>query len=243
MRTSDKIDELAKALAKAQAKIKHASKDNINPHFKSRYADLASCMEAIREPFAENGLAISQPLSNEDNKVKCTTILMHESGQWLASDMLMTPVNNLPQTLGSCATYLRRYMVLAISGVAPDDDDGNAASGKGTKDEGKDNNENNNSSTTSQNMAQKTAKPAMASSQVSTAGNTAAGSQVVKWSKHNAGHQKKIIDFLKSKKQENMLTQLINLLDGQPASQQTLDDTWRKIDPEAPDRDPAEDEK
>jgi hypothetical protein len=243
MRTSDKIDELAKALAKAQAKIKHASKDNVNPHFKSRYADLASCMEAIREPFAENGLAISQPLSNEENKVKCTTILMHESGQWLASDMLMTPVNNLPQTVGGCVTYLRRYMVLSISGVAPDDDDGNAASGKDSKDDGKDKNENNNSTASGKNIATKTTQPTVASSQVQTTGNNPPSSQVVKWSKHNAGHQKKVIEFLKYKKQENMLPQLINLLDGQPANQQTLDDTWRKIDPEAPDRDPAEDEK
>ena len=203
MRTSDKIDELAKALAKAQAKIKHASKDNVNPHFKSRYADLASCMEAIREPFADNGLAISQPLSNEENKVKCTTILMHESGQWLASDMLMTPVNNLPQTLGSCATYLRRYMVLAISGVAPDDDDGNAASGKDSKDDGKDKNENNNSAASGKNIATKTTQPTVAAPQAKATGDTAASSQVVKWSKHNAAHQRKVIDFLKSKKQEN----------------------------------------
>ena len=236
MRTSEKIDELAKALAKAQAKIKHASKDNVNPHFKSRYADLASCMEAIREPFAENGLAISQPLSNEDNKVKCTTILMHESGQWLASDMSMTPVQNTPQAMGSCATYLRRYMVLGIAGVAPDDDDGNAASGRSQY-------ENNNSAATSKNVVAKTNQPTVASSQVQTTGNNTPGPQVVKWSKLNAGHQKKVIDFLKSKKQENMLPQLINMLDGQPANQQTLDDTWRKIDPEAPDRDPAEDEK
>jgi hypothetical protein len=235
MRTSDKIDELAKALAKAQAKIKHASKDNVNPHFKSRYADLASCMEAIREPFAENGLALSQPLSNEENKVKCTTILMHESGQWLASDMSMTPVQNTPQAMGSCATYLRRYMVLGIAGVAPDDDDGNAASGRG--------NESNYPSTASKNVVAKTTQPTVATPQVKSTGDAAASSQVVKWSKHNAGHQKKVIDFLKSKKQENMLPQLINMLDGQPANQQTLDDTWRKIDPESPDRDPDEDEK
>ncbi len=235
MRTSDKIDELAKALAKAQAKIKHASKDNVNPHFKSRYADLASCMEAIREPFAENGLAISQPLSNEENKVKCTTILMHESGQWLASDMSMTPVQNTPQAMGSCATYLRRYMVLGIAGVAPDDDDGNAASGRG--------NENNYPSTASKNVVAKTNQPSVATSQAKATGDASTSSQVVKWSKHNAAHQRKVIDFLKGKKQENMLPQLINLLDGQPANQQTLDDTWRKVDPEAPDRDPAEDEK
>jgi len=235
MRTSDKIDELAKALAKAQAKIKHAMKDNVNPHFKSRYADLASCLEAIREPFAENGLALSQPLSNEENKVKCTTILMHESGQWLASDMTMTPVQNTPQAMGSCATYMRRYMALGVACVAPDDDDGNAASGRKY--------ENSNPSTASKNTMAKTNQPSVASSQAPANRDAAASPQVVKWSKHNAGHQKKVIDFLKSKGQSNSLTQLINLLDGQPATQQTLDDTWRKIDPEAPDRDPAEDEK
>lgn len=231
---SDDISELAKALSKAQGKIRHAVKDSTNPHFKSSYADLASCMEAIREPFAENGLSILQPLSDEENMVKCTTLLLHTSGQYIGSDMRMKPAQLTAHAIGSAATYLRRYMVMAIAGIAADDDDGNDASGKGQ------NNESKTGSTAPQNISPQVIKPVVAQPAASNVPNTPANTQTIKWSKLNAGHRKKVTDFLKSKNYDSYSDQLLNLLDGKICSQQTLTDTWRLIDPEAPDTYPGD---
>lgn len=229
---SEQIDLISKALVKAQAKIKHAVKDSVNPHFKSRYSDLASVMEAIREPFAENGLALLQPLSNDGDSVKCTTLILHESGQFIGSEMSMRPVRNDPQGMGSCATYLRRYMAAAAAAVASDDDDGNAASGKGT-------NNNGNQNQTPDTKATSLAAPpqsTVAKTESKPVGNVATSAQAVKWSKLNAGHRKKVGDFLKAKNYESLTDQLLNLLDGKICSQQVLNDTWTLINPEAPDR-------
>lgn len=129
MLTSDQINEIAAALSKAQAQIQGAQKDGTNPHFKSKYSSLTSVWDACRGPLTANGLSVSQGLSNDDVKLKCTTILLHSSGQFIKSELCMTPQQNTPQAIGSCATYLRRYSLQAIVGVSPDDDDdGNAAS-------------------------------------------------------------------------------------------------------------------
>lgn len=231
MQRSEDITELAKALAKAQAKIKHASKDNVNPAFKSRYADLASVFDAIKEPFAENGLCLLQPLSNEDDKVKCTTIVLHVSGQFISSNMTMKPTQATPQAMGSAATYLRRYMAMAIAGVAPDDDDGNEAS-RGIS----------YAPSYSQSESKKAIGSAPAQRPVADAkpkavSDTAASSQV-KWSKHNAGHQKQVAEFLRGKNQAGLWTHLIERLDGKAYSQTTLREEWSAIDPERPDKEP-----
>lgn len=123
------LDKLATALAKAQSKIDSAKKDSTNPHFKSRYADLASVWEAIRGPLTENGLSIVQMPSADGAKVSVTTILLHTSGQFIRSRLTMVAADTKPQTVGSCLTYARRYALSAVAGVAPDDDDGNAANG------------------------------------------------------------------------------------------------------------------
>jgi hypothetical protein len=126
---SEQINELATALAKAQAKIEGATKDKTNPHFRSSYADLASVWDACRSALTSNGLSVSQTAgASEDGRVRVTTILMHSSGQWLCDDLVMKPVKDDPQGVGSCITYARRYALAAIVGVAPEDDDGNAAS-------------------------------------------------------------------------------------------------------------------
>lgn len=117
-------NELAKALAKAQGQMGHAVKDSLNPHFKNKYADLASVLDAIRKPFSENGLSVSQVI--EGNELH--TYLMHESGQFIVSKMPIIPQQNTPQAYGSALTYARRYSLSAIAGVTQDDDDGNAAS-------------------------------------------------------------------------------------------------------------------
>ena len=127
---SESINELATALAKAQAELQHAKKDSKNPFFKSSYADLTSVIEAIRKPFSANGLSYCQLPETEDGKIKVITILMHSSGQWIKGELTLTPVKTDPQSYGSAITYGRRYGLQAIAGLsAEEDDDGNKASG------------------------------------------------------------------------------------------------------------------
>ncbi len=125
---SEQINELAAALAKAQAEIKAVVKDAKNPFFKSSYATLNSVWDAIRQPLAKNGLSVTQLTSETDTGTLLETYLMHSSGQWLQSEMLLRPNKNDVQGFGSALTYTRRYCLAAIVGAAPDDDDdGNAA--------------------------------------------------------------------------------------------------------------------
>lgn len=140
MQRSDQINELAAALSQAQGKMHAASKDSANPFFNSKYADLASCWEAIREPLAEVGLAVSQVSEGDGKCVTVITLLLHSSGQWISGQCSAVPMRQEkfkgwvespdPQTLGSTNTYLRRYGLMSIVGIAPADDDGNAASGR-----------------------------------------------------------------------------------------------------------------
>lgn len=124
---SEQINELASALAKAQGEIKNASKDSSNPHFKSRYADLASVWQACREPLSKHGLAVIQTMSFSGEKPYLVTTLAHSSGQWIRS-MIMLPIQKPgPQELGSCLSYCRRYALAAMVGVYQDDDDGEEA--------------------------------------------------------------------------------------------------------------------
>lgn len=123
------IADLAAALCKAQAQMEGAKKDANNPHFKSKYADLASVWDAIRGPLTSNGLSVVQLLRSTQNGVAVETILMHASGQQI-SDVFAVPASkNDAQGYGSAATYARRYALMAMVGVAPEDDDGNAAVG------------------------------------------------------------------------------------------------------------------
>jgi hypothetical protein len=129
METSNEIAELAKALAKAQGQIQNAAKNAKNPAFKSSYAKLDACWDACREPLSSNGLSVVQLIGSEEHRLTCTSILLHESGQFIKSVFSITPVNQNPQGFGSAATYARRYTLQALVGIAPDeDDDGNAAS-------------------------------------------------------------------------------------------------------------------
>lgn len=126
---SPTIGKLAEALSKAQAVMKYASKDQDNPFFKSKYADLTSVWEVIREPLSKNGLAVIQLVGSEGDQVTLTTVLVHSSGEWIKGTAKGTPVKKDLQAIGSCTTYLRRYALSAIAGVSAEDDDGNAASG------------------------------------------------------------------------------------------------------------------
>jgi hypothetical protein len=136
MTHSEQINELAAALAKAQGQIEGAKKDSINPHFKNRYADLASVWDACREALTTNGLSVVQSPSVMQSAENCeaeygvTTMLLHSSGQWMRGTLYLKPTKNDPQGAGSALTYARRYALAAMVGIAPEDDDANAASQK-----------------------------------------------------------------------------------------------------------------
>lgn len=131
MNKSESIIDLVVALVKAQAEIKGAVKDANNPHFRSQYADLESVWEAVREPLTKNGLCVIQLPSADEMGVSVETMLCHSSGQFVSEVLRMVPVKNDPQGVGSCITYARRYALQSVVGVAPKDDDGEAASGRG----------------------------------------------------------------------------------------------------------------
>ena len=137
MNKSDSIAGLAAALAKAQGQMKGAVKDSANPFFKSKYADLASVVEAIRSAFSANGLSYIQTVEPSDKEeVRVETTLLHASGEWISCGYLSLPVSKADaQGFGSALTYARRYSLSAAVGVAPEDDDGNAASAAKPKDD------------------------------------------------------------------------------------------------------------
>jgi hypothetical protein len=128
---SDDLGELFTALAKAQGAMSSAPREGKNPHFRSRYSTLEAVVEASREPLAENGLSITQfPTNAAADDISVTTLLGHSSGQWLASTLRVKPLVYNAQGIGSVITYLRRYARLSILGIAPEDDDGEAAVGR-----------------------------------------------------------------------------------------------------------------
>lgn len=128
MNMSPSISALAAALAKAQPKIEGATKDKLNPHFKSKYADLASVAEAIAHPLADCGLSYVQVSHDRESAAAIETIILHTSGEWLGCGVVAVPVSKQDaQGFGSALTYARRYSLSAAFGVVPEDDDGNAA--------------------------------------------------------------------------------------------------------------------
>ena len=125
------MKHIATALVKAQKAFGPALKSSTNPHFKSRYADLAACVEAVIAGLNDNGIALIQKCHNCDNGVMVETVLIHESGEILECGILHVPASKQdPQGYGSALTYARRYSLMAACGIAPEDDDGNSASRK-----------------------------------------------------------------------------------------------------------------
>jgi hypothetical protein len=126
------MKQIASALVKAQKAFGPALKTATNPHFKSRYADLAACVEAVIGGLNDNGIALIQRNSLDDAGVTVETVFVHESGEMLECGKLHVPAaKHDPQGYGSALTYARRYSLMAACGIAPEDDDGNAGS-KGT---------------------------------------------------------------------------------------------------------------
>lgn len=118
--------ELFAAIAKAQAQVENAAKSSSNPHFKSCYADLAEVLNTVRPVFAANGLSITQSTGFDGTLVVVTTLVGHSSGGMIHSTAACVPSKTDAQGIGSATTYLRRYSLAAMCGVAQEDDDGNA---------------------------------------------------------------------------------------------------------------------
>lgn len=123
------MKELFSAYAKAFPEIEGALKDSINPHFKSKYADLTSTMMAVKPALAKYGLSFVQISHIVEGGACAETLIMHTSGESLSCGKFYAPATKQDaQGYGSAMTYARRYSLSAAFGVCPEDDDGNAAS-------------------------------------------------------------------------------------------------------------------
>lgn len=131
LKHSEQINEISASLAKAQGEMKPAVFNRVNPHFKSRYADFTSCMDACRLPLSKNGLAVTQlPSFSGDGRFILTTLLLHSSGQWMACEFPMNTKTDNIQAIGSAMSYAKRYSLCGMLGIVADediDDDGNHA--------------------------------------------------------------------------------------------------------------------
>ena len=127
------MKQIAAAFLAAQKQFSPALKTNINPHFKSKYADLASCVDAVMDALNANGISLIQTTHPHDNGVVVETLFIHESGEQLSGGKLYFPsVKGDAQGYMSALTYCRRGSLMAACGIAPEDDDGNAASASKT---------------------------------------------------------------------------------------------------------------
>lgn len=127
MTTSEQVDAISGALAKAQSGMKNAVLNKVNPHFRNRYADLAAIRDAVVPALSVNQIAVTQTLEPTDTTPVVVTRLVHSSGQWIESRCPLYGIGDM-QKMGSAITYARRYSLSAICGISADeDDDGNAA--------------------------------------------------------------------------------------------------------------------
>ena len=130
------MKNIATALVKAQKAFGPALKESVNPAFRrdgkgGKYADLASCINAVMDSLNNNGIALIQQNQPHPDGILVETVFVHESGEMLNCGQIFVPAaKHDPQGYGSALTYARRYSLMAACGIAPEDDDGNAASGK-----------------------------------------------------------------------------------------------------------------
>ena len=123
------MKNIATALVKAQKAFGPALKTATNPHFRSRYADLSACVEAVMDALNNNGIYLLQKNYDCTDGVMVETVFVHESGEMLETGILRFPImKNDPQGAMACLTYARRGSLMAACGIAPEDDDGNSAS-------------------------------------------------------------------------------------------------------------------
>lgn len=119
---------IASALVKAQREFGPALKTSTNPHFRSKYADLSACVEAVIDALNNNGIYLMQLTDEHENGVKVSTVFVHESGEQISGGSLYMPAaKHDPQGFASALSYARRYSLMAACSIAPEDDDGNAA--------------------------------------------------------------------------------------------------------------------
>lgn len=128
MITSPSVTKIAAALLLAQKEIGGAKKGATNPFFKMKYSDLGSVMEACKDAFNNHGITILQPVSTSDGVTFVSTLLLHESGEFISSSMKVSCKNpDNPQEMGSAITYAKRYSLQAIAFIPSEDDDGETA--------------------------------------------------------------------------------------------------------------------
>lgn len=120
---SDSLNEFAAALAKAQGDMRNATLNKVNPHFKSKYADLSEIRNAVTPALSKHGLAAVQMLRRSDGVLEVVTRLVHASGQWMESVFPIPQDVSKPQAMGSAITYGRRYTLAAICNISADEDD------------------------------------------------------------------------------------------------------------------------
>lgn len=129
MKISDEKKEIAKAMNALQKQMRPASKDSLNPHFKSKYASFESTWEALRDPLTDHGLSCSQEVTTNEKSVSVVTFVLHVSGEWIEFGPLTMPVTKIDcQGFASAISYSQRYALKAAFGIpSGEDDDGNAA--------------------------------------------------------------------------------------------------------------------
>lgn len=140
MKNSEQLDKIFKSLSKFQGELGNASKNVDKQGISWKYADLAECINVAKPHLASNGLAVTQFMGMHDGKQSLTTMLTHESGQYISDEVQLPDAvlhgssgKNPVQVLGSAITYVRRYNYAAIIGMAQEDDDGCAANGAKSK--------------------------------------------------------------------------------------------------------------
>jgi hypothetical protein len=126
MKTSESTQKISPDLIVAQSKIKHATKDSNNPHFKNDYASLESVIDATKAALLENNIVLMQGMSEDGNVL--VTRLQHSSGEFFETYVKLVLSKQDMQGLGSAITYARRYALAAICNISQQDDDGNGAS-------------------------------------------------------------------------------------------------------------------
>ena len=123
------MKNIASALVKAKKEFDPAIKSSVNPHYRNRYADLAACIEAVDSALLNHGIFLYQETHEDSVGVTIETIFLHESGESIRCGKLHVPASKSDaQGYGSALSYARRYSLMAACGIAPEDDDGNAAS-------------------------------------------------------------------------------------------------------------------
>lgn len=123
------MEQIAKAFVQAQKDFSPAIKAATNPHYRSKYADLAACVHAVIDALNDNGIALVQKNYESQSGVIVETVFVHESGESMDCGRLHVPAaKHDPQGYGAALTYARRYSLMSACGIAPEDDDGNAAS-------------------------------------------------------------------------------------------------------------------